>query len=312
MSRSKESQTTAQQAIAVHTGVAVEDIQILHAESNQHRPVLHHFVAVDHATQSIVLALRGTLSRLPDAGSVVDMQGTAANYVGGKAHQGLAEMAENVWDMSGDQILKICDNPQFQEYRFLITGHSLGAGTACLLNLKLHVEQQLGDRPICCYAFAPPPTFSTCCVDGAYRNQIELAIQNTVSYIQERDIVPFLSISALRRLATLLDAVDHQTETISYGRRWKIFHDYEDIPQEVIDSVLRAEIQSHRAVEGACNLIIPARVVVWCQKNFAGTLQAYGCDPTKLAAGNVCLNPDMLSDHLPARYEDVLDALVIA
>ena len=303
---------TAQQAISVHTGVAVDDIKVLYAETNNDRHVLHHFVAVDHATKSIVLALRGTLSL---SGAIVDMQGMAADYCTGKAHQGMAEMAENVWNESGDKILKLCDTLEFQEYRFLITGHSLGAGTACLLNIKLHVEGQLGkNRPICCYAFAPPPTFQPC-NDGAEvdcSKKIEFAIQNTVGYIHDNDAVPFLSISAVRRLAALLDAVDNQTENIWFWRRWRIFHEYDGIPQELIDSVLQAETSSsHRAaVEGACDMIIPARVVVWCQQNFAGTFQAYGCDPHKVAAGNVFVNQDMLSDHLPEQYEDALDALV--
>jgi hypothetical protein len=82
---------TAQQAISVHTGVPVEDIKILYAETNNDRHVLHHFVAVDHATKSIVLALRGTLSL---SGAIVDMQGMAADYCTGLAHQGIAEMAD--------------------------------------------------------------------------------------------------------------------------------------------------------------------------------------------------------------------------
>jgi hypothetical protein len=268
-------------------------------------------MAVDHATKSIVLALRGTLSL---SGAIVDMQAMAVDYCTGLAHQGIAEMAENVWNESGEKILKLCDGPELQEYQFLITGHSLGAGAACLLNLKLHVEGQLGDRPICCYAFAPPPTFYPCGEDLDCTNKIDQAIQNTIGYIHDNDAVPFLSISAVRRLATLLDAVDNQTENIWFWRRWRIFYEYDGISQELIDSVLKAEEETSSyngaVMEGACDLMIPARVVVWCKKNFGGTFQAYGCDSQKVAAGNVFLNQDMLSDHLPEQYEDALDALV--
>ena len=326
------------QTISIHTGVAVEDIKIIYAEINnnnnnhdddqilQHlgypapetnnnnndndsRHVLHHYVAIDHATKSIVLALRGTLSNY--SRSIVDMQGTASNFCSGKAHQGIAELAETVWDTSGDNILKLCrDNPEWQHYRFLITGHSLGAGAACLLNLKLHLEGQLGDRPICCYAFAPPPTFRPCVEPSSRKTKVDLAIQNTVGYIHDNDIVPFLSISSVRRLATLLDAVDNETEKCVFWERWRMFHDFDKIPQPLIDSVLVAETKSHEpAVEGACHLIIPARVVVWCKPNFVGMLEAHKCDPHKVAALNVYLNPNMLSDHLPETYEDALDAL---
>jgi hypothetical protein len=224
----EELQTT-RQAISVHTELAVKDIKVLYAETNNDRHVLHHFVAVDHATKSIVLALRGTLSL---SGAIVDMQAMAVDYCTGLAHQGIAEMAENVWKESGDKIMNLCDGPEFQEYRFLITGHSLGAGAACLLNLKLHVEGQLGDRPICCYAFAPPPTFYPCGEDLDYGSKkIDQAIQNTVGYIHDNDAVPFLSISAVRRLATLLDAVDNQTEHIWFWRRWRIFYAHHSTAQ---------------------------------------------------------------------------------
>jgi hypothetical protein len=177
--------------------------------------------------------------------------------------------------------------------------------------------------------------------DCRTKKKIDQAIQNTVAYIHGNDIVPFLSISSVRRLATLLDAVDNQTEKISAWSRWRIFHEYDGIPQEFIDSVLQAETSSHRAVQFqeyqgipkelidavlqaertkshgsstvhgySCDMIIPARVVVWSKKNFCGTLQAYGCDPNKVANENVFLNQDMLSDHLPDQYEDALDALV--
>jgi hypothetical protein len=65
-------------AIAVHTLLEEKDIQFVYAGDNgddskgfdQH--VLHHFVALHHAEQLIVLAIWGTLSL---SGAIVDMQG---------------------------------------------------------------------------------------------------------------------------------------------------------------------------------------------------------------------------------------------
>lgn len=67
-------------AIAVHIQLGEKDIQFVYAGDNgadskgfdQH--VLHHFVALHHAEQSIVLAIRGTLSL---SGAIVDIQGMA-------------------------------------------------------------------------------------------------------------------------------------------------------------------------------------------------------------------------------------------
>jgi hypothetical protein len=85
------------------------------------------------------------------------------NYCCGKAHKGIAEMADNIWNESGDKIINLFnENESIKEYTFVITGHSLGAGTASLFNVKVHLERPLGNRTIKCFAFAPPPSY---CID---------------------------------------------------------------------------------------------------------------------------------------------------
>ena len=59
-------------AIAFHCNVPSADIRILDVDDGCDMDVLRHFVAIDHATQSVVLALRGTLSI---SGALVDMKG---------------------------------------------------------------------------------------------------------------------------------------------------------------------------------------------------------------------------------------------
>jgi hypothetical protein len=237
------------------------------------------------------------------------------DYCSGKAHQGISEMAENVWAQSGDYVLNLLKQPEFADYQLLITGHSLGAGTACLLTVKLHQEQIIQQHnKVVCYAFAPPPTFEC---QSPPSPQLELAIQNTVAYIHDNDVVPFLSIAVVRRLALLLDAVDNQTEFLWFWKRWRIFYEYETVPTSIVESVLDASRMKQRAIDGASELTIPARVVVWCKKNTkitstkhpTGTFQVYGCDPKKVAEGNIFLCQDMLTDHLPEQYENALDAL---
>jgi len=296
---------TLQEAISVHTNIRQEDIKLVYAESNSDQHILHHFVAVDRASKSIVLALRGTLSL---SGAIVDVQGMAVDYCSGQAHQGIAEMADNVWKQSGDFVLNLLlQEKEFQDYQLLITGHSLGAGTACLLTVKLYHEQVLNIQrnKIICYAFAPPPTFY--CASPS--PQIALAIQNTVGYIHDNDVVPFLSIPVVRRLAALLDAVDNQTEFLWFWKRWRIFYEFDTIPETITQSVMEANSTKPQAVEGASDLAIPANIVLWCKKESNGKFKVLGCDPKKVAEGNIFLCEDMLTDHLPEQYEDALDAL---
>jgi hypothetical protein len=87
-------------AVALHTRLPEEDIKFVYAgnENDYEQHVLHHFVSVDHAEKSVVLAIRGTLSL---SGAIVDMQGMAADFCSGKAHKGISEMAKNIWKESG-------------------------------------------------------------------------------------------------------------------------------------------------------------------------------------------------------------------
>lgn len=58
-------------AIAFHCDIAPEDIRNVHVDDGEDIHVLRHFVAVDTKTQSVVLAVRGTLSI---SGALVDVQ----------------------------------------------------------------------------------------------------------------------------------------------------------------------------------------------------------------------------------------------
>ena len=302
------------QAIAIHTGIKEEDVKYIYAKDDHDHHVLHHFAAVDRQSKNIVLALRGTLSL---SGAIVDVQGMAMNFCLGLAHQGMAEMAEQVWEASGEEIKALFEQDEFRDYGLIITGHSLGAGTSCLLNIKCHVDKLVGNRPVTCYAFAPPPTFYPCDPDATGDGKadppalVKKAIENTIAYIHDNDAVPFLSISSVRKLAALLDAVDNKTEFMWFYNRWAVFHEMKEIPKDIFESVGEAAKAEAAEVDGECRMIIPARVVIWMQKDEANSkFEGYGCDATKVGKNTVFMSQDMFSDHLPEQYEDALDALL--
>lgn len=316
-------------AIALHTRLPKENVIFVNA-GNDHdyeKHVLHHFCAVDHDAKAVVLAIRGTLSL---SGAIVDIQGMSAPFCaesGLKAHghKGIAEMAQNLWNHSGKEVEAVL--AKHPDYKLVITGHSLGAGTSCLLTLYLCVNDIFPeDRVVECFAFAPPPTFFQMTSDdntgcnqpsGPCSAKVARAIQNTVAYIHDNDVVPFLSVAAVRRMVNLLDAVDNETEHIWFWKRWRIFYEYDPIPEKITKSVLAMEKEMSEgkstvclAVDGECNMTIPARRVVWCKHSCAGRFEAYSCDPKKVAQGNIFLTPDMISDHLPEMYEDALDDIL--
>ncbi|KAL7484856.1 hypothetical protein ACHAW6_010470 [Cyclotella cf. meneghiniana] len=305
---------TNRQAITIHCGIKPEDLRYIYSKDDGDKHVLHHFVAIDHKSKSIVLALRGTLSL---SGAIIDVQGMAKNFCFCLAHQGMADMADDVWEVAGAHINELFQEHELKEYGFIITGHSLGAGVACLLNIKCHVEELVGKRKVSCYGFAPPPTFYPCRADATGDGKpdppdlVREAIANCIAYIHDNDAVPFLSISSVRRLAALLDAVDNITEHMWFYDRWKIFHDFTKVPTEIFQAVDDAAKRESKEVHGECRMIIPAKVVIWMKKNvLSGEFEGYGCDASAVAKNTVFMSQDMFSDHLPEMYEDALDALM--
>ncbi|KAL9179136.1 hypothetical protein ACHAXT_000178 [Thalassiosira profunda] len=302
------------ETIATHTGLRPEDVRYLYSKDDGEEHILHHFVAVDETTKSVVLALRGTLSL---SGAVVDVQGMARDFCLGLAHKGMCEMAEGVWEASGEAINALLAEEALQGYGLIITGHSLGGRVACLLNVMCHVDKLVGDRKVTCYAFAPPPTYSPCNPDATgdgVSDSPELvakAIQNCTAYIHDNDAVPFLSIASVRRLALLLDTVDNITEHMWFWLRWAIYHEYIEIPEAIFDAVAEAKKSDSKCVDGEAPMRIPARAIVWAKKSVLGKgFEGYLCDPTLVAQNTVYVSPDMISDHLCEMYEDALDDLL--
>jgi Lipase (class 3) len=246
---------------------------------------------------------------------VFDILLSVGDFCGCKAHKGMAAMADSIWARSGDDIIKLFETEEaLKDYSLTIVGHSLGAGVSCLLQIKCHKERLLGDRLVKCYGFAPPPTL---CWNEALDGQsaedaaIQLAIDRTVCYIHDNDCVPFLSVMAVRRLATLMDTVDNRTEHIWAYRRFKIFWEWEPIPSDIVADVKAVEADKTcvRCCDGASKLVIPAKMVVWMKRNFAGTYEVFGCNPRAVADLNIYCCQDMLADHLVEPYEDALDEL---
>jgi hypothetical protein len=109
----------------------------------------------------------------------------------------------------------------------------------------------------------------------------------------------------------MMDAVDNRTEHMGVFRRFKIFWEWEKIPQEIVDDVKAAEVckVAVKCAHGASRLVIPAKMIVWLKKNFAGTYDGFGCDPHAVADLNIFICQDMISDHMVEPYEDALDEL---
>uniref|UniRef100_A0A8C3AIG3 Diacylglycerol lipase-beta n=1 Tax=Cyclopterus lumpus TaxID=8103 RepID=A0A8C3AIG3_CYCLU len=139
---------------------------ILHSTGLQYRDFIYvsfhnqiyeipFYVALDHKREAVLVAVRGTLS-LRDV--LTDLSAECENLpiegVSGAcyAHKGMCQAASYIYKkLVNDGIL----NQAFTiapEYKLVVTGHSLGAGTASLLAILLRNSFPT----LQCYSFSPP------------------------------------------------------------------------------------------------------------------------------------------------------------
>lgn len=209
-------------------------------------------------------------------------------------------MAERVWQVTGYTIKKLLE--QNQDYEFILTGHSLGAGTACLLNIMCHQNgrELVNGRMVRCFAYAAPPVYTPI-------EFVAGAADNCVSFIHEHDVVPFLSVDSVRHFFGSIRVIQDFMRDKSLRERMAYVTGFADVDDDLVRSVERASKQRLPPKKGAPLLVIPASTILWLRDvDGSGTHNLKLCDPMKLARLGICIDPNMIQDHLPNRYEHAL------
>ncbi|XP_072312392.1 diacylglycerol lipase-beta isoform X2 [Eucyclogobius newberryi] len=150
------------------------------------------FVALDHARGAVLVAVRGTLS-LKDV--LTDLSADCENLplegVSGAcyAHKGMCQAAGYIYKkLVNDGILTQAFSIA-PEYKLVIVGHSLGAGTAALLAVML----KNSFPTLKCYAFSPPGGLVSKALADYTKDFV-------ISVVLGKDLVPRLSLPNMEDL----------------------------------------------------------------------------------------------------------------
>ena len=284
--------------IAEHVGIQNDDIAVMDVSYSGCSKNLRHFVAVDHKNQKVVLAIRGTFS-LSEV--IVDVAAFSRPFCEGQAHSEMATMAETIWELTGPKVMEVLEkNPG---YGFVITGHSLGAGTASLLNILCHHKKLVGERKIQCVTFASPPVFEPL-------EKAPDAVNAATNFIHGDDCVPFLSVDSIRHTLACLAAITEGSETSTFFSRMSMAMGYQTLSSALVKNVQAADQIRPLPKQKAPILYIPAANNVWIRdgdgKEAPNTVF---CDSTKIATQAIQIKTKMMTDHFPQRYEHVLHRL---
>eukprot|EP00934_Nitzschia_sp_Nitz4_P009311 Nitzschia sp. Nitz4//scaffold104_size75438//6816//8468//NITZ4_005649-RA/size75438-processed-gene-0.58-mRNA-1//1//CDS//3329532365//9301//frame0 len=293
--------------ISQHVGIPPQDIvlpsSVQKLEQQQKLDPSSHFVAVDHAHRKVVLAIRGTFS-FQDI--VVDIASfSRENFCGGEAHAGMATMAEHVWEEAGPSITNLLR--QNKGYELILTGHSLGAGTASLLAILLQTHRKR-DLPrhttLRCFAYACPPVFTPLEV-------VPQALRVTTNFVHENDVVPCLSLYSVRGMLGSLRAIQEYTQAhpMSWSETFAIATGQMPPPQALVEVVRAAPPVAPK--QGSPRLYIPAGQTVWLKGVTRPHAEFYTFDVLpRVHYFPIRVLPNMFLDHLPSRYEYALDHIV--
>ena len=119
------------------------------------------FLSESQARNEVFFVIRGTAS-MKDAltdgyCAAEDLNSALPEFAGVKAHRGMTKSAHALLDKHASKICKCVEMFELKKKkpRFIVLGHSLGAGTAAIASILL--KEKLGKTPVECVAFATPP-----------------------------------------------------------------------------------------------------------------------------------------------------------
>ena len=284
--------------LAQQLGVSADNIIQQHFSDDDdlgHCP--KYLLYTDHS--NIVLAIRGTFS-LKDA--VLDAVAEEEEFLDGMAHKGILSGSRIILSQVVESIKSHLS--QHPDHGLVVTGHSLGAGTAELITLELLTSGLLPpDTRVHCIALAPPPVFRS---DHSLPHHISSAVD---IFINNSDCVPRLSLASLARLLSSIRAVDEWSRDYSISDQVRILLDNTNTSDEDLEKINRAVARVKQTTFP--DLDHPG--TVYHLQNGVNNTDDDGnliyLSKSKIFTHSILLLDNMILDHLHTSYEHVLKFL---
>uniref|UniRef100_A0AC11B740 Diacylglycerol lipase beta n=1 Tax=Ovis aries TaxID=9940 RepID=A0AC11B740_SHEEP len=317
---------------------------ILRTTGLQHRDFIHisfhdkvyelpFLVALDHRKESVVVAVRGTMSLqdiLTDLSAESEPLDLECEVQDCWAHKGISQAARYVYRrLVNDGILSQAFSIA-PEYRLVVVGHSLGAGAAALLALMLKSSHP----QVRCYAFSPPRGLLS-------KSLYEYSKTFIVSLVLGKDVIPRLSVTNLEDLKRrILRVIAHcnkpKYKILLRGCWYELFGGSpEDLPTDLDGGDLTQPLlgehsllvhgspaysfSSESPLESPTKyppLYPPGRIIHLEEEGASGSCS---CSPAarytvrwahESEFSRILIGPKMLTDHMPDVLMRVLDHVV--
>ena len=143
---------------------------------------------------------------------IVDVICDEEPFLNGFAHRGILRGATRIMKEGGEALKEALET--HPGYRLVITGHSLGAGTAVLITmglLKGHYNN-IKTNNIQCIALAAPPVFRSESEIPDMKNHIK-------NFVNRNDIVPRLSLANMAKIVAMARAIDEiELNALDYAK----------------------------------------------------------------------------------------------
>ncbi|XP_075383650.1 diacylglycerol lipase-beta isoform X2 [Tenrec ecaudatus] len=311
------------------TGLQYRDF--IHVSFHDKVYELPFLVALDHRKESVVVAVRGTMSLqdiLTDLSAESEILDLGLEMQDCFAHKGISQAARYVYRRLMDDGILSQAFSVAPEYRLVLVGHSLGAGAAALLALMLRRAYP----QVHCYAFSPPRGLLS-------KSLYEYSKSFTVSLVLGKDVIPRLSVTNMEDLKrSVLRVIAHcnkpKYKILLHGCWYELFGGNPDNSPTELDGGHQANLTQPLLGEQSLltqgspaysddsptkypPLYPPGRIIHLQEEGPSSRWLCY-CPSAQYSArwsheaefSRILIGPKMLTDHMPDILMRALDRLV--